>query len=92
MPSLRPPRWRRLFWSVSFWSLVAFAGFIAAVFSLRWALGWLARALGYQSNDANLPVTLIISLAVFAATTWLWPGAASQNLRQRLRGWWRGER
>ncbi|GAA4023089.1 hypothetical protein GCM10022631_42160 [Deinococcus rubellus] len=86
MPSLRPPRWRL------FWSLVAFAGFIAAVFSLLWALGWLARTFGYQSNDANLPITLIISLAVFAAAGWLWPGAASQHLRQRLREWWRGER
>ena len=74
MPSLRPPRWRGPFGSLLSWKLVAFTGFIAAVFSLLGALGWLARALGYQSNDANLPVTLIISFAVFAAAGWLWRG------------------
>lgn len=87
MPSPRPARSGLLFWT-----LVAFAGFIAAVFSLLWALGGLARALGYQANDADLPITLILSLAVFAAAVWLWPGAGSRSLRQRLRRWRRGGR
>lgn len=80
MPFLRPPRWRMLFWK-----LVAFAGFIAAVFSLLWALGWLARTFGYQSNDANLPTVLALSALIFAALLWLLPGAVD-----RLRKWWRG--
>ncbi|WP_161881205.1 hypothetical protein [Deinococcus alpinitundrae] len=87
MPSPHPARWRRLCWT-----LVAFAGFIAAVFTLLWALGGLTRALGYQSNDADLPITLIIALAVFAVAGWLWPGAGERSLRQRLHRWWRGER
>ncbi|WP_420596317.1 hypothetical protein [Deinococcus sp.] len=66
--------------------LAAFAGFIAAVFSLLWwVLGALAAAFGYQSNDANLPITLVISAFIFAALLGLATSEPGQRLRRALR-------
>ena len=69
--------------------LTAFAGFIAAVFSLLWGvLGWLGRTLGYQSNDANLPITLVISALIFAALLGLAASKTGRRLRLYLYQQW----
>ena len=73
-----------------FLKLAFAAGVVAAVFGvLRWTLGWLAVTFGYQSNDANLPVVLLLSSLIFGAVWWLRRGKSGKRARRRFRRWWR---
>ena len=57
-------------------------GVLALLVAALWALlGWLGQVFGYQSNDANLPLTLLLALLLLSGLVLLG--------RTRLREWLR---